>query len=578
MDQLDIHKNLTNLSLRGNKIIRITNLMNCFCLKSLDLSMNGITKITGLESLQGLVNLNLSFNSIEVVENIGNLYSLTICNLSFNKITNLSGFKELKGPNSKLEILDIRGNLIGSLEHLLSCLKPSRLLHHLMLTVKTDSEKSLLFTSTDESFTSKELKSKPSDNPICSLSGLRYSIFSSLINLVSLDGTNRSGETIEVEIDHLKVNEKTDLQVHFTTSESSDLDKFLSTILSGTNIANTQMSTQYKKEPQSVPNSLVSGNDKIKTNSSNDHILQSDALKQIAESLGDRFLKIIDEKLSGNLVKVPLVEKPLSRIPVLKKLNKGSDESLNVHNSNIKKKTLRERKLIQVRAVHNDTQNDDSDQLDEKFMPDQNFIKIPLKKSRPPKNAQPAMFTNRTVETVVANFSRLMENMNQEKELRWNAERSISELKRRLREETEEKNDLMKKIEFLRKAESSSVLNSNSNEMKILINDLEIEKQKSKSLQERLVCTEKSLSDLQLKLNDLEKNTKQLEDDLKKEKDNSSALKVEKDEFEKLLKLSNQEHLAGMMALKKELEIWKQKNESQKKKVRFSNSFLTTEM
>ena len=573
MDHLDIHKNLINLSLRGNKITRITNLLNCFCLKSLDLSMNGITKITGIESLQGLVNLNLSFNNIELVENIGNLHCLIICNLSFNKITNLSGFKELIGPNYKLEILDLRGNLIGSLEHLLSCLKPCRLLHHLMLTVKPDSKESLLFTSDDETF-SKDLKS--SSNPICFLSGLRYSIFSSLINLVSLDGTNRSGDTIEVGLDHLKTNEKEDLQVHFTTSESSDLDKFLSTILYSNNIANTQSTAQYRKELQTVQHSLDSGNNKKMANSSNDkNILQNEALKQIAESLGEKFLKIIDDKLSENLVKVPLIENSPSKIPVLKKLNKGSLETLDLHNSNIKKKISRERKLKQARAIHDDTQNEDSERFAEHFIPDQNFRKNPIRKSKPQKDVQPTVFTNRTMETIAANFSRLKENMNREKESRWKAERSVSELKRRLREETEEKNDLMKKIELLRKAETSTILSSNSNEIKILISDLEIEKQKSKSLQERMFHSEKSLSDLQLQLNDSERNTKQLEENLKREKENSSTLKGEKEGFEKLLKLSNQEHLAAMMALKKELEIWKQKDGSQKKKVRFSNAFHT---
>jgi small GTP-binding protein len=104
-------KNLTYLSLAGNKITDITTLKEFNTLIYLDLAGNKIINLTALKELKCLEQLDLSYNQITELTSLKELKTLTTLDLHKNKIINLTGLGELKN----LVCLDLASNRITEL-------------------------------------------------------------------------------------------------------------------------------------------------------------------------------------------------------------------------------------------------------------------------------------------------------------------------------------------------------------------------------------------------------------------------------------------------------------------------------
>lgn len=163
---------IRSLNFHCNEVTRIQGLGQLWQLQHLDLSSNKITRIEGLENLLALRTLNLSCNFITKVEGLNGLINLTRLNLSYNRITDLSGFLQLHGIGHKLSVLDLHSNCISNFKHLLQCMVGLCFLTD--LTLEKDGR----------------------DNPVCQTTGYREIILQSVNQLTVLDGINQSGESL----------------------------------------------------------------------------------------------------------------------------------------------------------------------------------------------------------------------------------------------------------------------------------------------------------------------------------------------------------------------------------------------
>ncbi|GCB72209.1 hypothetical protein scyTo_0001872 [Scyliorhinus torazame] len=163
---------IRTLNLHCNQISVIEGLSQVWQLRHLDLSSNRITRIEGLETLVALRTLNLSCNLITKVEGLNGLINLTRLNISYNRITDLSGFLHLHGIAHKLSLVDLHSNCISNFSHLVQCMVGLSFLTDLIL-VKDGR-----------------------DNPVCQTPGYREILLQSLTQLTVLDGRRRSGESI----------------------------------------------------------------------------------------------------------------------------------------------------------------------------------------------------------------------------------------------------------------------------------------------------------------------------------------------------------------------------------------------
>ncbi|XP_077983130.1 leucine-rich repeat and coiled-coil domain-containing protein 1-like [Glandiceps talaboti] len=163
------------LNLHCNNITSIENINQLSTLKHLDLSSNQISKIEGLEGLMSLKTLNLSCNRITKIKGLTGLKSLEKLNLSYNGIFELSGLVELHGPDYKLKKLELHGNQITSVNHIVECLIGC--LKLVNVTLVHDG----------------------SDNPVCQLPGYRSGVLNSLPQLEILDDVDRSGQPVDKE-------------------------------------------------------------------------------------------------------------------------------------------------------------------------------------------------------------------------------------------------------------------------------------------------------------------------------------------------------------------------------------------
>ncbi|KFP77056.1 Leucine-rich repeat and coiled-coil domain-containing protein 1, partial [Apaloderma vittatum] len=134
---------------------------------------NQIRRIEGLSSLANLRTLSLSCNLITKVEGLEKLFNLTLLNLSYNRIHDLSGFQCLQGTSHKISHIDLHGNRISNIKHLLQCTKGLRCL------------------------TSLTLKKNGKANPVCHTAGYRATVLQALPQLTVLDGRNTSGEPVD---------------------------------------------------------------------------------------------------------------------------------------------------------------------------------------------------------------------------------------------------------------------------------------------------------------------------------------------------------------------------------------------
>lgn len=131
--ELSLSSDLHTLNVHGNRIARIEGLGHLRNLQHLDLSSNQIRRIEGLSSLANLRTLSLSCNLITKVEGLEKLFNLIVLNLSYNRIHDLSGFQSLHGTSHKISHIDLHGNFVNNINHLLQCTKGLRCLTSLIL-------------------------------------------------------------------------------------------------------------------------------------------------------------------------------------------------------------------------------------------------------------------------------------------------------------------------------------------------------------------------------------------------------------------------------------------------------------
>uniref|UniRef100_A0A8B9NNB2 Leucine-rich repeat and coiled-coil domain-containing protein 1 n=1 Tax=Accipiter nisus TaxID=211598 RepID=A0A8B9NNB2_9AVES len=170
---VSLSSDLHTLNAHGNRIARIEGLGHLRNLQHLDLSSNQIRRIEGLSSLANLRTLSLSCNLITKVEGLEKLFNLIVLNLSYNRIHDLSGFQSLHGTSHKISHIDLHGNCVNNINHLLQCTKGLRCL------------------------TSLTLEKNGKANPVCHTAGYRETVLQMLPQLTALDGRNISGDPVD---------------------------------------------------------------------------------------------------------------------------------------------------------------------------------------------------------------------------------------------------------------------------------------------------------------------------------------------------------------------------------------------
>uniref|UniRef100_A0A803TTZ6 Leucine-rich repeat and coiled-coil domain-containing protein 1 n=1 Tax=Anolis carolinensis TaxID=28377 RepID=A0A803TTZ6_ANOCA len=172
--ELALRPNLHTLNLHCNQISRIERLDHLVNLQHLDLSSNHISCIKGLSSLASLRTLNLACNLITKVEGLEKLFNLTKLNLSYNQIHDITGLLSLRGPSCKISHIELHGNCIDNINHLLQCLSGLQYLTNL------------------------SLEKNGKSNPVCSKIGYREILLQALPQLTVLDGKNIFGEPVNL--------------------------------------------------------------------------------------------------------------------------------------------------------------------------------------------------------------------------------------------------------------------------------------------------------------------------------------------------------------------------------------------
>ncbi|XP_052574359.1 leucine-rich repeat and coiled-coil domain-containing protein 1 isoform X3 [Peromyscus californicus insignis] len=175
ISELSLNSTLHAINLHCNNISKITSIDHIWNLRHLDLSSNQISQIEGLNTLTKLCTLNLSCNLITRVEGLEALVNLTRLNLSYNHINDLSGLMPLHGLKYKLRYIDLHSNCIDSIHHLLQCTVGLHFLTNLIL--EKDGE----------------------GNPVCLVPGYRAIILQTLPQLRILDCKNIFGEPVNLE-------------------------------------------------------------------------------------------------------------------------------------------------------------------------------------------------------------------------------------------------------------------------------------------------------------------------------------------------------------------------------------------
>ncbi|XP_056008134.1 leucine-rich repeat and coiled-coil domain-containing protein 1-like [Ostrea edulis] len=171
--KVPLKQQLQVLNVHSNFIHRIENLSHLKNLKHLDLSANQISKIEGIENLSNVRTINLSCNHLSDVQGLAGLRSLVKINLSYNHITDISGFKSLHGSSHKLSHIELHGNQLSSLQHVIKSLIGCCNLRQLTLNLDG------------------------STNPMCSDTvQYRSKLLTALTQLEALDGVDRCGEAI----------------------------------------------------------------------------------------------------------------------------------------------------------------------------------------------------------------------------------------------------------------------------------------------------------------------------------------------------------------------------------------------
>ncbi|KAM5137051.1 leucine-rich repeat and coiled-coil domain-containing protein 1 isoform 3-T3 [Callospermophilus lateralis] len=174
ISELSLDSTLHTINLHCNNISKIKAIDHIWNLRHLDLSSNQISQIEGLNTLTKLCTLNLSCNLLTRIEGLEALINLTKLNLSYNHINDLSGLTLLHGLKYKLRYIDLHSNCIDSIHHLLQCMVGLHFLTN--LTLEKDGE----------------------GNPVCRVPGYRAVILQTLPQLRILDCKNIFGEPVNM--------------------------------------------------------------------------------------------------------------------------------------------------------------------------------------------------------------------------------------------------------------------------------------------------------------------------------------------------------------------------------------------
>ncbi|KAK7807259.1 hypothetical protein U0070_003259 [Myodes glareolus] len=102
-------------------------------LHAINLHCNHISKITSIDHIWNLRHLDLSSNQISQIEGLNTLTKLCTLNLSCNLITRVEGLMPLHGLKYKLRYIDLHSNCIDSIHHLLQCTVGLHFLTNLIL-------------------------------------------------------------------------------------------------------------------------------------------------------------------------------------------------------------------------------------------------------------------------------------------------------------------------------------------------------------------------------------------------------------------------------------------------------------
>ncbi|XP_071136329.1 serine-rich adhesin for platelets-like isoform X2 [Mytilus edulis] len=113
--------NLKQLSVAGNRLVRMNGVSNLTNLTVLNLPNNSIVSIEGLKDLTSLAWLNLSGNSIKAIENLSSSINLRHLDLSDNSVSTLTDISNLQNLRTFL----LHGNIITSLRTIPPCLPHS---------------------------------------------------------------------------------------------------------------------------------------------------------------------------------------------------------------------------------------------------------------------------------------------------------------------------------------------------------------------------------------------------------------------------------------------------------------------
>ncbi|VDI14863.1 centrosomal protein CEP97 [Mytilus galloprovincialis] len=113
--------NLKQLSVAGNRLVRMNGVSNLTNLTVLNLPNNSIVSIEGLKDLTSLAWLNLSGNSIKAIENLSGSINLRHLDLSDNSVSTLTDISNLQNLRTFL----LHGNIITSLRTIPPCLPHS---------------------------------------------------------------------------------------------------------------------------------------------------------------------------------------------------------------------------------------------------------------------------------------------------------------------------------------------------------------------------------------------------------------------------------------------------------------------
>ncbi|KAL5010693.1 hypothetical protein ScPMuIL_012998 [Solemya velum] len=111
IENLEKCQHLQQLSVAGNRLVRMSGVFKLHHLTVLNLPCNSIVSLEGLKELTELAWLNLSGNSIKVIENISSNVNLQHLDLSDNSIAVLSDISILH----KLRTLLLHGNMMTTL-------------------------------------------------------------------------------------------------------------------------------------------------------------------------------------------------------------------------------------------------------------------------------------------------------------------------------------------------------------------------------------------------------------------------------------------------------------------------------